>query len=400
MVTTDESGTGRIWRTDKDLQIVRFDDAEWEDVQDAKTGVDSALTQILTLAAKVDNLQQRSDAQLIIRDLRTGQARTCPAGTDIAHVALSENGELVALSGSKEEVLVVSTRDCSVRATIKEAAQRYARDIECRFAGRGMLLTFRWGEARLWDITHPSAPVRLFRVPKASAHMIDGLVVFESAGLIAGTGKSPSGRWKTTAWSLNDGAALWTIDASSIARSPDGATFAAADGRAVNIHETHTGKMLGSYREHRASVTHVAYSADGNRVVSCSNDRTARVWSPSTRAPGIVLEGHQFPVTTAVFSARGGRVVTVSNRTLRLWDAKRGTLLAILDGHAQAVRSVEFVNGDRLLLSVARSEVIEWDTAVETRTPREIDDWLDRQAHPRLATASVAAKQGILPIRN
>jgi len=85
-------------------------------------------------------------------------------------------------------------------------------------------------------------------------------------------------------------------------------------------------------------------------------------------------------------------MVTVSNRTLRLWDAKRGTLLAILDGHAQAVRSVEFVNDDRLLLSVARSEVIEWDTAVETRTPREIDDWLDRQAHPRLATASVAAK--------
>ena len=380
LVTTDESGTGRIWRADKDLRIGRIDDAEWEAAHSLGVVVDAALGRTITLLAEDDGSGERTDAAMLIRGVRTGESRKCALGTDLNNLTVSDDGALVAVSGDYEEVRIVSTRDCSVRATIREVVPRYRRQLGCRFLPPGMLLTFRWGEARLWDINHPSAAVRVFRVPKSAAHNIDRLTVSTSAGLLVGMGKGPSGTQKATVWDLNNGAVLYTVHGSSIAVAPDGLTLAAAVGPVVNIHEPRSGRLLGSYRAHREAVTHIAYDHDGKRIVSCSNDRTAHLWDPNSRAHLSTLADNRFPVTYAAFSAQGGRIVTAANLTLRMWDAKRGTLLAVLNGHAQPIRLVRFLNDDRSLVSLSKTEVIQWDTALETRSPREVNDWIERHA--------------------
>jgi WD40 repeat protein len=55
-----------------------------------------------------------------------------------------------------------------------------------------------------------------------------------------------------------------------------------------------------------------AFSPDGARVVTASNDQTARVWDAATGEPLTGPLEHQGTVWTAAFSPNGMRVVTAS----------------------------------------------------------------------------------------
>ena len=56
-----------------------------------------------------------------------------------------------------------------------------------------------------------------------------------------------------------------------------------------------------------------AFSPDGARIVSGSDDSTVRVWDAASGAELLVLRGHEGSVKAAAFSPDGARIVSGSD---------------------------------------------------------------------------------------
>ncbi len=99
----------------------------------------------------------------------------------------------------------------------------------------------------------------------------------------------------------------------------------------------------------------VRFSPDGRRVAAAFGgfpDCTAGIWETDTGKEVALLKGHQGPVTSAVFSADGKRVVTASlDRTARIWDAESGKELLTLKGHKCAILHALFSPDDQRVLT-------------------------------------------------
>jgi WD40 repeat protein len=65
-----------------------------------------------------------------------------------------------------------------------------------------------------------------------------------------------------------------------------------------------------------------AFSPDGQRLATCSVDRTVRLWDLAAGQEILTLRGHTLPVHTLRFASDGNRLLSASgDRTVRVWDA-------------------------------------------------------------------------------
>jgi WD40 repeat protein len=99
------------------------------------------------------------------------------------------------------------------------------------------------------------------------------------------------------------------------------------------------------------------FSPDGQRIVTSSWDKTARVWSSASGQVLVTLQGHTDKVWSASFSPDGQRIVTVSeDQTARVWNAASGQVLVTLQGDTDAVGIAEFSpDGQRIVTASANT---------------------------------------------
>src|SRR5262249_12850139 len=82
-----------------------------------------------------------------------------------------------------------------------------------------------------------------------------------------------------------------------------------------------TGREIAVLRGHDAAVRAAAFSPDGSRIVTGSQDQTARVWGTATGKEILTFRGHEAAIVAAGFSPHGSRIVTASpGPTARIWD--------------------------------------------------------------------------------
>jgi WD40 repeat protein len=117
---------------------------------------------------------------------------------------------------------------------------------------------------------------------------------------------------------------------------------------------------------HTGGVFTASFSPDGRRVVTASDDRTARVWDLSGPSPAAaVLGGHADQVGVAAFSPDGRRVVTASDdRTARVWDLSGPRPAAtVLEGHTGPVEAAAFSpDGRRVVTASFDGTARVWET--------------------------------------
>jgi len=105
--------------------------------------------------------------------------------------------------------------------------------------------------------------------------------------------------------------------------SPDGRVLASASGfeqTTIHIWDTATGKLLKELDRHTAFVLDLAFTRDGQRLVSAAGDQTIRFWDTSTWTETEVLRGHAGEVWAMAISEPAQLIASMSkDGDLMLW---------------------------------------------------------------------------------
>jgi hypothetical protein len=154
--------------------------------------------------------------------------------------------------------------------------------------------------------------------------------------------------------------------------SPDGQrVLTASHDKTARLWDAASGKPVGEPMKHEDFVFFAQFSPDGQRVVTASRDKTARLWDAvSGRSVGEPMK-HNAAVFFAQFSPDGQRVVTDSkDGTARLWDAAIATDKDAREDIFLLAELAE-ATGDVSLETTGQAENFKWLTPEQVRASRE-----------------------------
>lgn len=136
----------------------------------------------------------------------------------------------------------------------------------------------------------------------------------------------------------------------SVAFSPDGQYIITGHfDKAARLWTT-KGKLLHTFRKHKATITSVAFSPKGTSILTGSVDRTAILWSLDGNVLSEFKE-HKKAIRSVAFSPDGQAVLTGSDdKTAKRWSLD-GQLQQSFDGHTDIVNSVAFSPDGQVVLT-------------------------------------------------
>ncbi len=295
------------------------------------------------------------------------EAQSSPANA----IAFSPDGRLAAIAGADKSVRIFDIdagRD--LRRCIGHTASVWA--VAFSPDGTQVLSGSKDGTVRLWEVESARELRRL-----------DG-----HTDLVTGVAFSPDGL-RALSVSLNGEAYLWDLDRAapikdfaftpdsplaprgrgdggegeknltSVAFAPDGKRCAICAGKTILLVDVRSGRVLRRLHGHTGWVVQAVFSAAGDRLLSGSDDRTARLWNLETGLAMATLQGHEGGVKSVAFSPGASRLLSGGNdATVRLWDAATAKEIRAFRKHGEPLVSVAFSDSGRQTLSGSRDAVV------------------------------------------
>jgi RNA polymerase sigma factor (sigma-70 family) len=157
-----------------------------------------------------------------------------------------------------------------------------------------------------------------------------------------------------------------TWDVGAFALSPDGKRLASAGDGAAVIWDTADGRELCRFEGHRRTVQALAFTPDGKSVASGAEDNVIRLWDAASGKERQTFNGHD-GITLDVAKAEGvfrgvhGLAFTPDGQTLvsrgvdltvRVWDVATGKELRRIDGLSGAAQALTLSPDGKVLAAV------------------------------------------------
>jgi eukaryotic-like serine/threonine-protein kinase len=164
-----------------------------------------------------------------------------------------------------------------------------------------------------------------------------------------------------------------------------------SDDKSARVWDIRSGQELAVLRGHGDAVVWARFNPSGDRIVTASLDKTARLWDAATGKELAVLNGHEGKLRFAAFSPSGQHIVTASDdKTARLWETATGKALVILRGHEHFVVSAAFSpSGDRVVTASFDKTARMWEAV----TGKEVADLRGHEQFVGTATFDSAGKR-------
>jgi len=376
IVTASQDGTARIWNAKSGAPLAVLK-GHTGSVNSAAWSPDG--TRIAT--ASKDNTARIWDAQ-------SGAPLAVLEGhkdslNGLLNAAWSPDGTRIATASFDDTVGIWDAQSGALLAVLKEHT-RWVNSAAWSPDGTRIATTSRGDDtARIWDAKSGA----LLAVLKGHTNSVDS-----AAWSPDGTRLATTSRGDDTAriWDAQSSAPLavlkgHTNSIDSAAWSPDGSRIVTAsqDGTAriwdaqssaplavlkehtsVVISADQSGAPLAVLKDHTSAVISAAWSPDGTRIATASEDHTARIWDAQSGALLAVLKGRTNSIDSAAWSPDGTRIATTSrgDDTARIWDAQSSAPLAVLKGHTSAVYSADWSpDGTRIATASYDGTARIWD---------------------------------------
>ena len=150
--------------------------------------------------------------------------------------------------------------------------------------------------------------------------------------------------------------------------SPNGETISAGlfNGN-ICVYSTSNWERLWTFEGHSFQVMSVIYSPDSNRIVSCSQDMTIRIWDILTGVCTYVLEGYSGSFQGVAYSPEGDQVAIANHDgTVKVWNVETGECRHIWIGHTSYVSGVLYSPKGNQIASRGYDKTVRlWDTEAE-----------------------------------
>jgi WD40 repeat protein/serine/threonine protein kinase len=130
-------------------------------------------------------------------------------------------------------------------------------------------------------------------------------------------------------------------------------------------------------RGHQGPVSVVAFSPDGRRIASGSDDRTLRLWDSATGQEQFVLRGNPDSIVALAFSPDGTRIGSGMNAAAVFWNAATGKEIPVLGAKEPGSTMLPFSPaGIRLWpgLGIYNRKVRLWDVMTGKEVARQVRD--------------------------
>ncbi|XCN71832.1 MAG: hypothetical protein Q3M24_16170 [Candidatus Electrothrix aestuarii] len=146
-----------------------------------------------------------------------------------------------------------------------------------------------------------------------------------------------------------------------------------SDDSTARIWDAASGQPIAQPLKHEDRVTGAVFNKDETRILTWSRDKTARIWDAASGQPIAQPLKHEGPVWGAVFNKDETRILTWSiDKTARIWDAASGQPIAQPLKHEDSVIGAVFNKDETRILTWSDDKTARiWDISVDAAWPSD-----------------------------